>query len=105
MSDRTASNVHASSLDGEPVAMDIMEARVFVEPIDLSGTPCGVLVRGAATEPGEALAKNRTQVVDSGIFAFAEEVDAVTRKTITNSALLALLTVKKRAPFERDPSV
>ncbi|HKQ52186.1 MAG TPA: hypothetical protein VJT74_07445 [Pyrinomonadaceae bacterium] len=87
------------------MAFDKDEARAFVKSVDLSGTPRGLVTQDAATEAGEIFdqAKNQAQVVGSGLFSFAQGVDAKVREAISDSALLAQLVANKRFSQEESP--
>ncbi|MEO6006027.1 MAG: hypothetical protein ABIZ04_06045 [Opitutus sp.] len=77
----------------------------FVRAIDLSGTPVQMRAMGAPTDHGEIFdaAKNQAQIVGSGVFSFAQGVEAQTREAISDSALLAQLVANKRVSVETDP--
>jgi hypothetical protein len=85
--------------------LDITQAKNYIESIDLRGTPRAILGQDAATDAGVAFdkAKNQAQVVASGLFSFAQGVDAQVREAISDSALLAQLHANKQAKFEADP--
>src|SRR3954469_13496621 len=80
----------------------------YVDEIDLSGTPRG-LVRRSATRSLDApsvvfdAAKEQAQVVGSGLFSFAQGVTPATREAISDSALLAQLVANKKVSAEQDP--
>ena len=59
----------------------------------------------AATEAGEVFekAKIQAQVVGSGLFSFAQGVDAEVREAISDSALLAQLVANKKFSAEQAP--
>lgn len=59
----------------------------------------------AVTEAGEVFsqAKTQAQIVGSGVFSFAQGVEAQTREAISDSALLAQLVANKRVSAETDP--
>lgn len=80
-------------------------AKDFIKAIDLAGTPRGILPMDAATETGEVFdkAKTQAQVVASGLFSFAQGVDAEVREAISDSALLAQLVANKRFPADQSP--
>lgn len=84
---------------------DKERAREFVKSIDLAGVPRGIISQDAATEAGEIFdkAKIQAQVVGSGLFSFAEGVDAKVREAISDSALLAQLVANKQASAETAP--
>ncbi len=84
---------------------DKERAREFVKSIDLAGVPRGIISQDAATEAGEIFdkAKIQAQVVGSGLFSFAQGVDANVREAISDSALLAQLVANKRASAETAP--
>jgi len=84
---------------------DKEQAREFVKSIDLTGVPRGIISQDAATEAGEIFdkAKTQAQVVGSGLFSFAQGVDANVREAISDSALLAQLVANKRASSETAP--
>jgi hypothetical protein len=81
------------------------QARNFVKLIDLSGTPRQILSQDAATEASEIFdkAKTQAQVVGSGLFSFAQGVDAQVREAISDSALLAQLAANKKFSAEQSP--
>jgi hypothetical protein len=81
------------------------KAKEFVKSIDLSGTPRSLISQAAAVEAGAVFeqAKTQAQVVGSGVFSFAQGVDAAVREAISDSALLAQLVANKRADFENKP--
>jgi hypothetical protein len=87
------------------MAFDVEQAKDFIKSVDLRGTPRALLAMDAATEAGEVFdqAKNQAQVVGSGVFSFAQGVDAMVRESISDSALLAQLVANKNVPFETDP--
>src|SRR5262249_2229532 len=89
----------------DTVTIDLAKAKAFVKSVDLGGTPRGILAQGPATEAGEVFdqAKKQAQVVGSGVFSFAEGVDASVREAISDSALLAQLVANKRVAFDKDP--
>ena len=84
---------------------DKERAREFVKSIDLAGVPRGIISQDAATEAGEIFdkAKVQAQVVGSGLFSFAQGVDANVREAISDSALLAQLVANKRVSAESAP--
>jgi hypothetical protein len=86
--------------------VDVSQAREYVEAIDLSGTPRGLLGMDAATEAGEVFDEARTQaqVVGSGLFSFAQGVTPEVREAISNSALLAQLVANKRFSADKEPT-
>ena len=87
------------------MAFEISTARDFVKSVDLSGTPRGILAQSAATDAGEVFdkAKTQAQVIGSGVFSFAQGVDAMVREAISDSALLAQLVANKRVDFASKP--
>lgn len=87
------------------MATDSELAKSFINSIDLAGTPRGILSQDAATEAGEVFdkAKTQAQVVGSGLFSFAEGVDAEVRENISDSALLAQLLANKKFSAEQEP--
>lgn len=87
------------------MAIEFSQAREFVTTVDLSGTPRGIVLQEAAVEAGEVFdkAKAQAQVVGSGLFSFAQGIDAGVREAISDSALLAQLVANKRASAEDDP--
>jgi len=80
-------------------------AKTYVSSINLDGTPRGVIAQSAATEASEVFeqAKTQAQVVGSGVFSFAQGVDAAMREAISDSALLAQLVANKRSDFHKQP--
>jgi hypothetical protein len=87
------------------MAVKLSQAKEFVKSVDLSGTPRGILRQDAAAETGIVFeqAKTQAQVVGSGLFSFAQGVDATVREAISDSALLAQLVANKRASIEGAP--
>jgi hypothetical protein len=87
------------------MAFELQAATDFVKSVDLAGVPRGILSQTAATEAGEVFdaAKKQTQLVGSGVFSFAQGVDAAVRESISDSALLAQLVANKRAGFDKKP--
>jgi len=88
------------------VAKDATQAREYVESIDLTGTPRGLVTQDAAAEATEVFdkAKAQAQVVGSSLFSFAQGVTPETREAISESALLAQLVANKRSSAEREPT-
>jgi hypothetical protein len=84
---------------------DPAQARGYVQAVDLSGTPRGIMAMGPETEAGEVFdaAKKQAQVVGSGVFSFEQGVDTQVREAISDSALLAQLVANKQASAEQDP--
>jgi hypothetical protein len=89
----------------ESMAFDTIRATEFVKTIDLSGTPHSIVRREAAVDAGEVFdkAKAQAQVVGSGVFSFAEGVNAEVREAISDSALLAQLVANQQASADEDP--
>jgi hypothetical protein len=87
------------------MAFKLDAAQQYVRSIDLSGVPRAILHMSAATEASEVFekAKTQAQVVGSGVFSFAQGVDAMVRESISDSALLAQLVANKRIDFEKKP--
>lgn len=87
------------------MAITLRDAKEFVKSVDLSGTPRGILRQDAAAETGIVFdqAKAQAQVVGSGLFSFAQGVDATVREAISDSALLAQLVANKRASGDAAP--
>jgi hypothetical protein len=87
------------------MAFKLDVAKQYVSSIDLSGVPRGLVPMSAATEASEVFdkAKTQAQVVGSGVFSFAQGVDATVREAISDSALLAQLSANKRVDFEEKP--
>lgn len=85
--------------------MDTVTAKSFIQSLDLRGTPRNLISQGAAEEAGEVFdqAKNQARVVGSGVFSFAQGVDAQVREAISDSALLAQLVANKRTSVASDP--
>jgi hypothetical protein len=81
------------------------QAREYVQSIDLTGTPRGLLGQDAATEASQVFeaAKSQAQVVGSTLFAFAKGVTAETREAISDSALLAQLVANRSHSAESAP--
>jgi hypothetical protein len=80
----------------------------YVDDIDLSGTPRGLLSRAArrgldAPSVVFDAAKQQAQVVGSGLFSFAQGVTPDTREAISDSALLAQLVANKKTSVEQEP--
>lgn len=88
------------------MAKDATQAREYVESIDLTGTPRGLVTQDAAAEATEVFdkAKAQAQVVGSSLFSFAQGVTPETREAISESALLAQLVANKRSSAEREPT-
>jgi hypothetical protein len=83
---------------------NLSRAANFVDSIDLTGTPRGLLAQDAATDASDvvfATAKSQAQVVGSGLFSFAKGVTPDTREAISNSALLAQLVANKQASAQQ----
>jgi hypothetical protein len=87
------------------MTFDKTKAADYVQSIDLSGTRRGLISQAAVDETGPVFdqAKNQAQVVGSGIFSFAQGVDAGAREAISDSALLAQLAANKRFAFDSQP--
>jgi len=87
------------------MAFKLDAAKQYVSAIDLRGVPRGIIAQSAATEASEVFdkAKTQAQVVGSGVFSFAQGVDAAVREAISDSALLAQLAANKRFDFEKKP--
>jgi hypothetical protein len=87
------------------VAFDNKNALAFVHGIDLSRTPRPIVTMDAATDAREAFdtAKSQARIVGSGVFSFAQGVDADVRESIADSALLAQLVANKSASAEQTP--
>jgi hypothetical protein len=88
------------------MTQDARQAREYVEAIDLTGTPRGLLAQDAAGEASEVFekAKAQAQVVGSSLFSFAQGVTAETREAISDSALLAQLVANKRSSADKEPT-
>jgi hypothetical protein len=80
-------------------------AKAFVESVNLAGIPRNIVSQSAATEASAVFdqAKAQAQVVGSGVFSFAQGVDAMVRESISDSALLAQLVANKHVEFEKKP--
>lgn len=80
-------------------------AKQYVDNVDLSGTPRGLLSQGATLDEGQVFdkAKEQAQVVGSGMFAFAVGVTPDVREAISDSALLAQLVANKATSAEDEP--
>src|SRR5882724_5397805 len=100
-----AENIYNEPSEETTMEFDKERAREFVKSIDLAGVPRGIISQDAATEAGEIFdkAKTQAQVVGSGLFSFAQGVDANVREAISDSALLAQLVANKRASAETAP--
>ena len=87
------------------MAFKLDAAREYVSSIDLRGVPRAIISQSAATEASQVFdtAKTQAQVVGSGVFSFAQGVDAMVRESISDSALLAQLVANKRVDFEKKP--
>ena len=81
------------------------QAAAFVEKIDLSGTPRALVPQDAEVDAGEVFdkAKTQAQLVGTGIFSFAQGVDAGVREAISDSALLAQLVANKAQSADKAP--
>jgi hypothetical protein len=86
-----------------PFELSVAEA--FVKSVSLAGTPRNIVSQSAATEASAVFdqAKTQAQVVGSGVFSFAQGVDAMVRESISDSALLAQLVANKHIDFEKKP--
>lgn len=86
---------------------DVPKAEGFVQSIDLSGTPRGLMPvdMDAGTDATTVFdkAKDQARVVGSGLFSFQQGVDPDVRTAVTNAALLAQLVANKQVNFEQDP--
>jgi hypothetical protein len=80
------------------MAFDINAAIEYVSEAELPAPR--IVAQVAKFEEGPALdaTKNQGQVVGSGLFSFAQGVDAEVRQAISDSALLAQLIANKRVP-------
>jgi hypothetical protein len=87
------------------MTVDTNRARQFVNSIDLSGTPRGVVPQDTAADSREVFdrAKSQAQVVGSGVFSFAQGVTAEVREAISDSALLAQLVASKKVSATQNP--
>src|SRR4051794_34556005 len=85
---------------------DRSSVRSYVEAIDLSGIPRQPIPQDAASEASEVFtdAKTQAQVVGSTLFSFAKGVDAQTRESISDSALLAQLVANKQHNKDEAPT-
>lgn len=87
------------------MVFDISRATAFVNAVDLTGTPRGIIKKSAETTAGEVFdkAKAQAQLVGSGVYSFAQGVTAEVRKAISDSALLAQLVANKQVPADTQP--
>jgi hypothetical protein len=87
------------------MAFDLVSAVDFVRAAELPDRPRTVVAQDADADAGVVFdqAKTQAQVVASGLFSFAQGVDAAVREAISDSALLAQLVANKQAPFDVDP--
>lgn len=87
------------------MSFDVETAKIFVRSVDLTGTRREIVAQSAATEASEVFdkAKTQAQVVGSGVFSFAQGVDAAAREAISDSALLAQLVANKKVDFATRP--
>jgi hypothetical protein len=90
---------------GLNMPFQLSAAKAFVESVDLAGTRRNIVSMSAATEASAVFdqAKTQAQVVGSGVFSFAQGVDAMVRESISDSALLAQLVANKHVEFEKQP--
>jgi hypothetical protein len=88
------------------MAKEGSQAREYVESIDLTGTPRGLVTQDAAREATEVFdkAKAQAQVIGSSLFSFAQGVTSETREAISASALLAQLVANKRSSADKEPT-
>jgi hypothetical protein len=84
---------------------DARKAKAYVASLKLPEAPVRMGAAAAAEAATAAVAATEDQpvVVGSGIFSFAQGVDAATREAITNSALLAQLVANKETSAQADP--
>lgn len=73
-------------------------AHRYVQSIDLSGIPRGIVLQDVAAETSEVFdtAKKQARLAGSALFSFAQGVDASVRESISDSALLAQLVANKQ---------
>ena len=97
--------IAAADAHGGDMVFNLEDATKYVGSIDLAGIPRAVLPMAAATEATDVFdrAKAQAQVVGSGVFSFAQGVDASVREAISASALLAQLVANKRFAFDKKP--
>ena len=86
---------------------DPIQAKKFVQSVNLIGTPRGILSQGqgAEVEAAEVFdkAKAQAQVVGSAVFSFAQGVTSEVREAISDCALLAQLVANKEVSVENAP--
>lgn len=87
------------------MSFDPVAARAYVQSVDLSGIPRGLVAQDAAADAGEVFdaAKSQAQLVGSSLLSFAQGVDAGVREAISDSALLAQLVANKHASGQTEP--
>lgn len=87
------------------MAFHIDEAKKYVDRIDLSATPMGLMPKGTVEETGDVFdkAKNQATVVGAGLFSFATGVTTEVREAISESALLAQLVANMKDPQHQNP--
>jgi hypothetical protein len=81
------------------MSFDLLRAKDFVQTVDISGTPRGIVEMDAegASQRVFNSTKDQALAVGSGLFAFEKGVDSEVREAISASALLAQLVANKRA--------
>lgn len=84
---------------------DARKAKAYVQAVDLRDVPRRMGAGAAHEEAAKVFeaAKDQALVVGSGVFSFAQGVDAAARAAITDSVLLAQLLANKRVSAEQDP--
>lgn len=84
---------------------DLIAARNFIDSCDLPERPSTIVAQDADADAGTIFneAKTQAQVVGSGVFSFAQGVDASVRDAISDSALLGQLVANKRTAPEDEP--
>ncbi len=82
------------------MSFDPKRAHGYINTIDLTGTPRGILGCEAASEDGELYEKGHTQivVVGSTLLSFAAPVSPELREAAADSVLLAQLIASKQTP-------
>jgi hypothetical protein len=90
---------------GRIMAFNRTQAKLFVESIDLRGTPRSIIRQDAAADAGIVFdkAKDQAQVIGSGLFSFQQGVTAEVREAISDATLLAQLHANKQIKFEENP--
>jgi hypothetical protein len=94
-----------SSAKGGIMAFSVGAARNFVNGVDLSGTPRGIVAQDAAADAGEVFdkAKAQAQLIGSAVYSFIQGVTPEVRLAISDSALLAQLVANQKCSADASP--